>query len=499
MPGVPRTNRCSGCKRRKIKCDENWPTCGGCARAKTTCSGPPNPHTFVTHFPPNQAVEGIPERSGITNRHGSLMLLQSQRLHGSDSCIGTFRLYSSTLSPGSNLTTSADRIAARLAAMLTHDAPHDMMFQAGYLKYLPARISSSPALRDAVALMCSAYANFQRGLPANQVLNPTLYGKALRSLGRAIDNRTCITAETVAATTIMERVEILFDAGRPFHRARHARGIDTLTRQRGPPKLDDEFDVQLALENHAALICQWTVDGGDNFFLRSPWKEFVDRATVSAGGVSEKRKDIYAIGRYYVYWPCLLQEFKRLNSERDEPTRMAQAERLGRIVSALDFDVRAKGDCLLEKAYNLGNIKERPDPQTPIGARYDIVCLDSLQLLVSYAMWAAICNRMLHHLRMVQGLAPSPSLDKDHRNFCRQIWMCIPYIQELGGTTSVLFVAPLYLSYEGATEELEKEYLFDYIVEVTRKRGRLMENLQDLERLVLNTARAMAAREELAH
>lgn len=190
----------------------------------------------------------------IASHCGSLVLLQSQPFRGTDSSISRFRLCSSTVSLSANLTTSADRVAARLAAMLTHHGPRDLMLQAGYLKYLPARIDSSPALRDAVTLMCSAYANFQRGLSADQVLNASIHGKALRSLGRAIDDHTRITAETVAATTIMERVEALFDGSRPCHRVRHAIGVDTLTRQRGPPKLDDVFDVQLALENHGALV-----------------------------------------------------------------------------------------------------------------------------------------------------------------------------------------------------------------------------------------------------
>ncbi len=65
----------------------------------------------------------------------------------------------------------------------------------------------------------------------------------------------------------MERFEVYFDRERPYHRTKHARGIETLMVVRGPPKLDDELDVQLAIENHAALLSLWVVEGGNNFYL----------------------------------------------------------------------------------------------------------------------------------------------------------------------------------------------------------------------------------------
>lgn len=222
----------------------------------------------------------------------------------------------------------------------------------------------------------------------------------------------------------------------------------------------------------------------------------MDRATSIGAGVSQRRKEMYVFGRYFVYLPSLLQGIKCLKSQHNSPaTRIAQAKSLERRVSYINSEVQAKGAELLGKARSVGDIKEREEKDTPIGARYDFACLDSFQAFVNYAMWSTVYNRMLDHLRMIQGLPRLPKLSTDHRHFCRQLWMCIPYIRELGGTTGIIFITPLYVSYEGATSEAEKEYLFEFITEIATRTGRFTENLQELESLVLNTARAISGRD----
>ena len=171
---------------------------------------------------------------------------------------GNFHLFSvhPRLSrPKDNPTTAADRVSIRLVSYISNHASTDIFFQLGYLKFLPARLDKSPALRDCAVLMCSSYTNFRRDLPQTKMLNLKLYTKALRSLHRALDDHSHITSETLAAASLMQRIEFLFDATRPLHRTRHAGGIEGVMRQRGPPNLDDDLDMQLAIENHITLVC----------------------------------------------------------------------------------------------------------------------------------------------------------------------------------------------------------------------------------------------------
>lgn len=106
-------------------------------------------------------------------------------------------------------------------------------------------------------------------------------------------------------------------------------------------------------------------------------------------------------------------------------------------------------------------------------------------------MLLVIFNRVLHHLNALAGRHDA-SLDHEHRALCRRLWMCIPYIRALGGMNGTLFSAPLHLSYEGASGELERESLLDYIIEITDQRGRYPKERKTAEMFVLNTARSAA-------
>ncbi|KAM0521348.1 hypothetical protein ACHAPE_002828 [Trichoderma viride] len=154
--------------------------------------------------------------------------------------------------PRPNLTTVADRLAASLVRHLEHGS---FLLTLGHIKFVPARIGASPALRDCVAMLCSSWANFRRALPVEQIINSQAYGKALRSLQTALsDERQQLSAETLAAVTIMERVEIAFDARRPRHRAVHGQGMHGLMLKRGPPTLSDELDTCLAFDNMGSMV-----------------------------------------------------------------------------------------------------------------------------------------------------------------------------------------------------------------------------------------------------
>lgn len=157
--------------------------------------------------------------------------------------------------PRPNLTTVADRLAASLVRHLENGSDSTFLLTLGHIKFVPARIGASPALRDCVAMLCSSWANFRRALPAEQIISSQAYGKALRSLQVALnDESQQLSAETLAAVTIMERVEIAFDARRPRHRAVHGQGMHGLMLKRGPPKLNDELDTCLAFDNMGSMV-----------------------------------------------------------------------------------------------------------------------------------------------------------------------------------------------------------------------------------------------------
>lgn len=161
--------------------------------------------------------------------------------------------------PRSYPTTTADRVASRLAAYLERGSRFDASLAADYFKLLPARLGSSAALRDAVALFCMGWGNFRRASPPKTIVDPRAYGKALRSLQRALsgdDNEgKQLACETLAAASVMDRVDWLFGGQQTLQNVTHARGIYSLMATRGPPNLEDDLDVCLAFENQITVVC----------------------------------------------------------------------------------------------------------------------------------------------------------------------------------------------------------------------------------------------------
>ncbi|KAI1380226.1 hypothetical protein F4677DRAFT_254126 [Hypoxylon crocopeplum] len=423
---------------------------------------------------------------------GNLESIRCQDLLGGAS-FGHFRLSSDE--PRKNLTTVADRVASRLVGYLGHeDAPWDMLATIGYTKHLPIRLAESPALRDGVALMCSAWANYRRNLPAAEVIDSNLYGKALRSLQRALnDAQQQLSCETLAAATILGRLEILFDTRRPFNRTHHAEGIKTIMLKRGPPKIDDDLDLHLALENHAAMISLWIVEEGENFYLTSPWKEVM----LQSGAVLEKtlpseRLDCYKIGYYFGFWPGLAHKFRRVSNDPDIDSQREQALALRDEVANLDAAAQIVSEPIFRRARREGRILELLDSDTPVAEKFHFGSLDTMSFVVSYLMIRMVFNRILYHTMVLLG-QPDMLLEVEHRDLCRQTWMCMPFIKNLGLMASVSASTPVFLSYEGAGEA-EREYVMDIIIEVASYKGRYPKERHMVELLVLNTVRAMTGR-----
>ncbi|KAI2472866.1 hypothetical protein F4781DRAFT_382166 [Annulohypoxylon bovei var. microspora] len=502
MVGVPRSKRCGRCKRIKVKCDETWPTCTPCLRAKVPCSGPPNLtkfinngcHTLATEEPSGSetAVRFVTSGKGVKN-------LKSIRHQGlpSGASFDHFRLSSDD--PRKALTTVADRVAARLVGYLTHEGvAWDMLASFGYNKHLPVRLSESPALRDSVALMCSAWTNSRRNVPPDQIVDSNLYGKALRSLQRSLDDRQLqLRCETLAAATILERLEIIFDTHRPYHRTRHSFGICNLMLRRGPPSPNDDLDMHLALENHASLISHWLVEGGENFYLKSPWKEVIQGSkSALQKSVPPERLSCYEIGYYYGFWPGLVHEFRRICNDPDEIMKQELAMDFRDRVAAMKLKVIGVGEPVIEKALSMGRILDQPDPETPIGRKFHFESLDLMSFVLSYGMILTVLNRLHYQTTDLLG-QPDALLEVENRHVCRLTWMCIPFIKGLGMVHSIISTSSIFMSYEGANE-VEKEYLLDVIIRIASYNRRYPKDRLGLERIMLNAAKAMTGRGILA-
>ncbi|KAI1211412.1 uncharacterized protein F4807DRAFT_451030 [Annulohypoxylon truncatum] len=502
MVGVPRSKRCERCKRIKIKCDETWPTCTPCLRAKTLCSGPPNLTKFINNGRHTPVAEESSESETmvhfVTSGKG-VKNLKSIRHQGlpNGAQLGHFRL--SADEPRKNLTTVADRVAARFVGYLTHErAAWDMLASAGYNRHLPVRLSESAALRDSVALVCSTWSNSRRNVPPDQIVDPNLYGKALRSLQRSLeDQQLQLRCETLAAATLLERVELIFDTHRPYQRTRHSFGISSLMSARGPPNPNDELDMHLALENHASMISHWLVHGGENFYLTPTWAEVIQpMKSKLEKSVPAERLPCYTLGYYYGFWPGLVHEFRRITNHPNESLKQELAMNFRDRVATLESKVIDIGESMIERALLTGRMLEQLDPETPIGKKFCFESIDLLSSVISYGMIRTVFNRLQSQVNDLLGELDF-LLEADHRNTCRLTWMCIPFILGLGMAPSMMFATSIFLAYEGANE-VEKEYLLDVIMKMAAYNGRYPEDRSAIEHIMSNTAKALTGRDVFA-
>jgi hypothetical protein len=154
--------------------------------------------------------------------------------------------------PKANLTTVADRVAARLGRHI--DSGLDFGTTGTYVPHLPTRLSSSAALRNATALLCACWEDYRRHQTV-KLMPMKQYGLALRSIQQAIDGRQRLNVETLAAVSLLNTVTLLFEGDQGPQSVVHLRGMAQLMSNRGPPRLTDPLDCALTRDNHGILVC----------------------------------------------------------------------------------------------------------------------------------------------------------------------------------------------------------------------------------------------------
>ncbi|EHK44546.1 hypothetical protein TRIATDRAFT_285163 [Trichoderma atroviride IMI 206040] len=462
--------------------NRKWPTCTPCFRVDAVCSGPSTEVKFVhngVHATTNGTDVEVPVKSTkpqlrCSTPFHAIVAINSRDVPGGSS-YSVLRL---SQEPRRSLTTVADRLAATLVRHLEHGSDSAFLLTLGHIKFVPARVGASPALRDCVAMLCSSWANFRRALPVEQIINSQTYGKALRSLQIALnDERQQLSAETLAAVTIMERVEIAFDARRSPHRAVHGQGMHGLMLKRGPPRLSDELDTCLAFDNMGSMLAHSLVEGGPNLLSTSQWKNTLEEALRNGLDLPSDRLDAYALDLHSRYWPLLVHELKLVrNSASTVSMKKSAAALQARVLNTIP-DLKALGESIVAKMRRLGNMTGMPDDESPLGMSYHFTNMGSAQCWMTYKMLSVVLNRILHALALLLS-QPVALLDSENVTLSREISQ-----------------PPLFLAYEGANG-LERAYLLKFILWSDKFKKRFPQDSGALEKFVLTTAYALSGRGE---
>ncbi|CAG9949503.1 unnamed protein product [Clonostachys rosea f. rosea IK726] len=152
-----------------------------------------------------------------------------------------------------------------------------------YVKFLPQRIPNSGCLRDAASLFCSTLTDYRRKVSPSDSQTMDKYGKALRSLRRALRGDQAGTIETLASITLVNRAEgyILGDwPWKPFNHV-HAEAVLCLSHHLGPPRPGDELYAGLLFENFRNLGVHFMKKGTVNFFGEGAWGQALSETALS--------------------------------------------------------------------------------------------------------------------------------------------------------------------------------------------------------------------------
>lgn len=475
MPGVSRSKACDTCKKRKVKCDEKWPTCSPCARHKVICPGPSSPGFKFVHQENQPAQRRPVERErkprvpGEREDPGSLALqVRKMRsaVHGDGSSYGSFRLVNPT--PRPQPTTLCDRVAQRLVGHLERGRDGGITLQMTYLKYLPQRLSESACLRDSVALFCTSWAGFRRQQPRGEIVNTVGYGKVLRSLQRALEGPQALSVETLAAVTLLERTDAIFNRKPKHHWDVHQKGIRNLITQKGPPNVDDMLDVCLANENYGMLLGHLARAGGSNFMLQPPWKEVMEKCedvylkSLNLEPFSDE--SIRLINRVYAEWPDWVAEKVRIRQDPLSDEMMAAAASFREKLSSIEDTVRGVVIPLTEDGLASGTIAETKESKAFVGKKY-LFKSDSLaQMFMSALMLRALLLLMIRQLDNLYARVDEV-VCAEYRNVSIQIWMFETYLRAMEPLIAVNFMGGIHVSLDAASVE-EKERIVDWVMDI---------------------------------
>ncbi|CAH0023863.1 unnamed protein product [Clonostachys rhizophaga] len=416
-------------------------------------------------------------------------------------------------SPGQELTTDGDRVAARLVTHLQSAPNRGLVLQTKYLKDPPRCMEACPALRDSIDLFCSVWHKYRRSERTDNLAHLAEYGRAIRSLRCTLalgDEGT--TVETLAAITILGRTESLFDS-RNNASYIHELGITSLNERLGPPKAGDELHSALVAENYIVLFDEtvrlmgflkvpyWMRRKDCDFFMnKGSWDEasanatadlFQNQALRTHGKAAFKASQAVCGKLTSFYRDC---HIIHSNTDRDNPRVMCLARKLmADLKQRLDTITNANVK-LFEKAKELGVIREIEDPSSITGKSYQIADVSLFQVNMCWMAAQMLVLKMLFDCSVVYPEYADPAtLQVLLRKESVHVWNFIPALLELESFVAVTSLDVIYPTIEVSTRE-EKEYLLDVLASLDRYRQALPTDRVSLDKAIVSYSALFSGR-----
>ncbi|CAG9978407.1 unnamed protein product [Clonostachys byssicola] len=490
MPAPLKSLACQNCKLKRTKCDQNWPSCSQCIRKGVRCPGPSSlikiinigNHVSSTTEPSEQTAL----QPGETSKAAVLVQREPLKQYANGHAMrGRMRLQI----PLFTLSSHADTVAAQAVALvqtesLTAFAMHQLV------DYSPQRIYHSSCLLDCVALSCQLWIRcFKRREPLSAVLGSKAYGKAIRSLKRAVAGDQLYTVETVGAMMLFYGFMRFSGFYSSIELLPHQLGIRRVIKQIGPPDLEsDELYFEICLAHLSIMFEQimyypelryteqiqpqdvfsdlnhWFILKGESVGGDSQQEDTEDGAAETNdddaeeddddSGIDDDEDTLFeligsfycsALVPYYVNWfPTIteiLQDPSRMNNRRTALCRWL--ERATRKLEATRF---------WQRWMKLGCITECLDPDFFLGYRVEFTSFHIAQLAITMIMIEVVLRRTYYDLGS-SGSAPDGDAYRRYLDACFRGWLSLPYLQSLDALSAPELLKPLIFTLEPASTE----------------------------------------------
>ncbi|KAI0841848.1 hypothetical protein F5Y06DRAFT_258387 [Hypoxylon sp. FL0890] len=473
MVGIPKSNRCDFCRRRKTKCDEDWPTCGACKKAGKECSGPSKRVKFVNNGKHRRAGDQLgdlaqefldtsltDETSSNTNSTGSLLNIKNKTM-ANGATFSKLRIYNRNPQIPSKLPgTRADLLGGRVINCLKsgEGTGYSISMFLSTLIYVPPLLERNEALFDATNLLLSTWQKLCQGISPHELFDLRAYNRALRSLQKVLnDPEEQVSHSTLAATIYLQTTEYLFDYARGINQISHSNGIHSILIQKGVPKPGDNFGCQLLLDSFGFIYRLLLTGRIENFYIQPEWNhaltsffaqfktrtpivvemsKLLTQATVVAD-VTHRMAELWKSPSYVLD----AQEFQELSATIDE----------------LSSNFRDLEETTINPLLERKIIYEVEDLESPCGTSYKFPNGITALHFANVYTFNIVVNRLRQELNKLQGIE-DPMLEVECFEWSTRIWRTCRYGQSLRPLCAVSLNSSLCVSY-AAAGPAEKEYL----------------------------------------
>ncbi|VUC21066.1 unnamed protein product [Clonostachys rosea] len=452
------------------------------------CAGPSTLIKFVARgrdntgpSPENVAVLATGE-SSIHQALAMVTRTPMKQYPGSNSgaLSGKFRLRV----PRPRFVTAADPVSGQLVRLLGSDLQATFTVL-GELPELPQRLSHNSTLLHCVTLYCHAWSHCSNPRqPFHQLLQTSLYTKAIQGLQRAVQSETLYTLETLTVMVMMGSLISKCDMVSARDIRPHRLAIRHVVKTMGIPDLRSaDASLHLSLIRITGFTMR-NLAYFDNLdpsaYYDSPWIELFSnhdsfwaddsRNDDREFGINDDHEDewderIQVEATFELAHDILIvftsRWRQRLWQIKANPSDM-EAERallIHRMCKAKKYlEVLARR--LWNRLQMSGSISEHPDPDFFVGLKYKFSTYKVTRVAIHVIALRASLLRVLFDLYSLEAVFDG-AIYETYRGLCFQVWACLPHLS----TVHPLSAKDTLLMEAAESDELR--YLYDIKIDWT--------------------------------